>query len=70
MAREIVLLLLITQVTFHTDGKVCMNPVFIWHPSKSLEISYDFEGTDYLGYKDSGPPAEEDYGGEDQLSSQ
>ena len=47
-----------------------MNPVFIWHPSKSLEISYDFEGTDYLGYEDSGPPAEEDYGGEDQLSSQ
>jgi hypothetical protein len=35
-----------------------------------LEISYDFEGTDYLGYEDSGPPAEEDYGGEDQLSSQ
>jgi len=25
---------------------------------------------DYLGYEDSGPPAEEDYGGEDQLSSQ
>jgi len=36
-------------------------------------LSYDFEGTDYLGYEgpeDSGSPAEEDYSGEDQLSSQ
>jgi len=47
--------------------------LFIWHPSESLEISYNFEGTDYLGYEgpeDSDSPAEEDYGGEDQLSSQ
>ena len=71
MASEIVLLL---RVTFHKWKGVYESSIYlfdtllkVWKLATTLKAPIIWDMKDQ---KDSGSPAEEDYGGEDQLSSQ